>query len=1178
MRKQSKLFKRILTMAIIMSMVLTSFIGVFAEGENLEGQKEVKGYVTISVEKFSLGLGYIREPVKVPFYEGDTVADLTIKVIGEENAHYKGNGQEGFWLNDVKDNEIREPNWPQHILDHTSPGILDEVGRIEPDWLSQYDYNPEASGWMYCVNGKFPDTIASGVKPKDGDVIRWQFTIVGLGRDIGANPEGSGNADSWGADFISIANKDGLTRLVSEVNSSEEKDELLKNEGIKAAYDNAKKQLEDIASSQENVDNALGKLQTAIKNSEKPELDKSKLEEAISKGKKVDLENKTEESVTALNEAIEKGKEVLVKDRTTQKEIDIVVKAIEAAIENLKSEPLEKPGNNGELDKPIEVGTTLNWPQFMGNLELQGVSDAKTPRTSEEMVLKWKYTESRGEGDWVTTPGTPIIVGDYTYCYIYEKLIKFDTSTGKIVKTAPAPGDAAFFINLAYGDGKIFVPRHVTRKNGVKGKTYLIAYDADTLEQLFVTDSIADGAQIQAQVFYNDGYVYTGPRDRNGKFAAFKTTDVDTSKSDEVVEAAWTIETNTMLGFGTNAGPAFVNGAIIFADQGKIRREGSKVWSVDAKTGEVIDSIILPNKEVVSSTIVYYPKNNRIYISASGPGSEGAVVRSYEVNSNGSFNKNSMKAYISDVDGGGTQSSPVIYNDRLYLGGGGRTMGSAEPFHVIDANTMEEIYRIDEIITKGTPILTTAYSTKENNQEVYIYLIPYAPDQESDTSIMYIVRDSIGQTEPKYEKIINVGEKQYASQSVAISPNGDMVFYNDARILYNYGNKNNTIIGAQDIVNQIERLPELAGAPYYNSFEIKRIFERYNALSDKEKARVSNFDKLGKILENVDPVEYLIKGIDSLPQLEEITLDDQGRILSLKAFYDRLSDEEKAKVTNADKLLKTIAKVEELQDYISAKGVIEAIDKIKPVDKITSVDNTLILSTRTRYDELSDRAKKLVTNLSKLEKAEEKLKKVLDQIQKVDELIKSTLVGEPITANSKPLIDSVDKAIEGLTPEDLNTITSYEQYFIPAKIDYINALINEKLMDEHKKVTVNKDNIDKIKDIIDEVETHYKSIPESELKYIENYKFIPEILEDIENFSKDKEQSLNKDSIRDKDNKDNKDNGNIKHNKQNNNQPRANNDSLPKTGSKNYTFIAVALILTGILLIVYRSKSCIKEQ
>ncbi len=78
MRKQSKLFKSIFTIAIILSMVLTSFTGIFAEAQTQGKPEEPKGYVTITVEKFALGLGYIKEPMKVPFYEGDTIADLII--------------------------------------------------------------------------------------------------------------------------------------------------------------------------------------------------------------------------------------------------------------------------------------------------------------------------------------------------------------------------------------------------------------------------------------------------------------------------------------------------------------------------------------------------------------------------------------------------------------------------------------------------------------------------------------------------------------------------------------------------------------------------------------------------------------------------------------------------------------------------------------------------------------------------------------------------------------------------------------------------------------------------------------------------------------------------------------------------------------------------------------------
>ena len=47
-------------------------------------------------------------------------------------------------------------------------------------------------------------------------------------------------------------------------------------------------------------------------------------------------------------------------------------------------------------------------------------------------------------------------------------------------------------------------------------------------------------------------------------------------------------------------------------------------------------------------------------------------------------------------------------------------MGSSEPFHVVDANTMETIYTIDGLITKGSAAVSTAYATEENDHQVYI--------------------------------------------------------------------------------------------------------------------------------------------------------------------------------------------------------------------------------------------------------------------------------------------------------------------------------------------------------------------------------------------------------------------------------------------------------------------------
>lgn len=44
----------------------------------------------------------------------------------------------------------------------------------------------ELSGWMYCVNGEFPDYGCSGYTVKAGDVIEWHYSCD-LGRDVNGN-------------------------------------------------------------------------------------------------------------------------------------------------------------------------------------------------------------------------------------------------------------------------------------------------------------------------------------------------------------------------------------------------------------------------------------------------------------------------------------------------------------------------------------------------------------------------------------------------------------------------------------------------------------------------------------------------------------------------------------------------------------------------------------------------------------------------------------------------------------------------------------------------------------------------------------------------------------------------------------------------------------------------------
>ncbi|QAT62283.1 DUF4430 domain-containing protein [Acidilutibacter cellobiosedens] len=93
--------------------------------------------------------GIIVDEEKVDINKGETVLGLTKRVLNRKNIEY-----------------------------------VERSGYIASiDGQGEMDKGP-GSGWMYSVNGKFPNVGAGSVKVEDGDYIRWLYTMD-LGKDLG---------------------------------------------------------------------------------------------------------------------------------------------------------------------------------------------------------------------------------------------------------------------------------------------------------------------------------------------------------------------------------------------------------------------------------------------------------------------------------------------------------------------------------------------------------------------------------------------------------------------------------------------------------------------------------------------------------------------------------------------------------------------------------------------------------------------------------------------------------------------------------------------------------------------------------------------------------------------------------------------------------------------------------
>ena len=173
---------------------------------------EVIGAAVWSIEVFTIGCGYLIEPVEMPIYEGETAADQLLRLLSLNGlvGYYGGvpAAGGGFYLAYIADGNASAvkyngytrsaaPASPRTLgLDPAIPPLLIphleqtmtffDIDDYEKNWagyLGEFVFS-NGSGWMYAVNNVFPNVGFADCFLADGDVVRVQFTL-GYGADIG---------------------------------------------------------------------------------------------------------------------------------------------------------------------------------------------------------------------------------------------------------------------------------------------------------------------------------------------------------------------------------------------------------------------------------------------------------------------------------------------------------------------------------------------------------------------------------------------------------------------------------------------------------------------------------------------------------------------------------------------------------------------------------------------------------------------------------------------------------------------------------------------------------------------------------------------------------------------------------------------------------------------------------
>ena len=227
------------------------------------GSDDDTAYAAIAVEKFSIGQGYLVEPLLVPLENGETTAELLDRVLREQGLTYRNDGSltDSFYLMWIEDEEgSLTADFPEISLNYAAENGIRITNPRRRATLGEFDYT-NGSGWMYSLNDVFPNVGMSDTVPENGDVIRIRFTAMGYGADVCAENE-------YVTSFVPLVNGDSLTWLLAELNSSENREELLKYDNVRQAYEGAIEALSNIANTQDVIDAAEAELREALEHPE----------------------------------------------------------------------------------------------------------------------------------------------------------------------------------------------------------------------------------------------------------------------------------------------------------------------------------------------------------------------------------------------------------------------------------------------------------------------------------------------------------------------------------------------------------------------------------------------------------------------------------------------------------------------------------------------------------------------------------------------------------------------------------------------------------------------------------------------------------------------------------------------------------------------------------------------
>lgn len=453
-----------------------------------------------------------------------------------------------------------------------------------------------------------------------------------------------------------------------------------------------------------------------------------------------------------------------------------------------------------------------DWSRYAGSDTNNGVVNGKVVTDIKEANTKWTFKAGQG---WSNSPTPPVIIGNYAYTAVKDKIREIDLRTGEETEkskanTSKLAGKPQYAMNpILYEDGLLFVPL----TGGI-----IEAVDINTLQPVWHTEIPGPDQQAVSNISYKKiagkGYVYTGTWGGETKDGYYYCVDVKDGKvTNGVKEFKWKIQPsvdfkNVSLNKRSNQKPlstaprgfywvgAYITDRYLVVGTDDGDASAATLLMLNPLTGEVLDYLQGDTDNLkgdLRSSIAFH--DGKVYFTSK----EGYL---YKVNINLARMQLSPLGYIKF--GNASTATPLVHGGRIYVGyqgGAAFTAGANHGFAVIlDDYKLQNVdneenytggsmlYKVPSMgYPQAAAILNTAYENEDYDKDgqpdhrVYIYFTFNAPPGG-----IYCFHDDPKTTSYKEEnKPIMVYEPEKDKQQYCISPlamdkKGTLYYKNDS--------------------------------------------------------------------------------------------------------------------------------------------------------------------------------------------------------------------------------------------------------------------------------------------------------------------------------------------------------------------------------------------------------------